>query len=549
VRRLRHLALAALAGAALGSRLPAQDSVGARAIRLVPLGGIGSDLEDRRRLDQLAGRAPTSGWMIRSPSTMSTPLTGGRGRQLGGFCAMRWAVLIPEGDVTWTSDVPMERNDGGVWAGRGATLSATGGARVECGRVRLRVAPQVWYAQNRPFALIGVDAPGRSGFSNPFFSGSWSSDIPIRFGNESMLVVEPGQTSLEVDAGPVTVGLGTESQWWGPAIRNGLLMTNHAAGIPNGYVRTTRPVRSAIGALEARWMVGGLTESRFYDFDGRNDLRSLSGLVVTLTPRVDSNVTIGAARVVYAAVPGVTALPARFLDAVARWGEGGLVTAATEGRGAEQLMNVFIRWVFPRSGFEAYADWARVELPPSLRTFVIAPHHSQGYTLGLQWLRESRPRADGWRVLAEVSNLEQVLESRALNPPSFYISSTVGQGYTQRGQVIGAMIGPGSSSQWVAVDRLSAGTTVGGFLGRVRWTNDAFYFAPTGLSVWAHDVSLYAGGRVARDVGRVRLSADLIAEHRLNYLFQSATIGFDKDRTFDVRNMSVKLRIEPAARD
>lgn len=515
-----------------------------------PYALIGSAGEERLRLDQLTGRASAEGWLIRSPSSMHPRLRDGREHVVRRVCTVRWAPVRPTFEVAWSSDLPVQRNDGGVWTGRGATLYGAAGARAECGRVRIAIVPEVWYAQNRAFAVVSVDVPGKSGFVNPFFAGSgWSGDLPVRFGNASMLVIEPGQTSLEIDAGPVTVGVATESQWWGPAMRNALIMSNHAAGIPNAYLRTSRPVRSPIGDLAARWMVGALTESRFFDFDARNDMRSLSGLVITLTPRVDSNVTLGAARVVYAPVPGVAALPARFLDAVTRWGEGGDVRAATFGRAAEQMVSLFGRWVLPPSGFEAYLEWARVVLPTSLRGLLLAPQYSQGYTMGVQWLGEDAPRTRAWRIAGELSNLEQPLSSRSVSPPSFYVSGVVPHGYTHRGQPIGAMIGPGSSSQWVAVDRLGRRLSLGGFVGRIRWNNEAFYRSFTGLSIWAHDISLYAGLRASRPLGGSMLSAELTAEQRLNYLFQSATNGFEPDRTFDLNNVLLRFRVEPRPRE
>jgi hypothetical protein len=423
------------------------------------------------------------------------------------------------------------------------------GVRAECGAIRVQLAPEFWYAQNRRFALVAIQVAGQSGFTNPFFSGrGWTADYPLRFGNQPLFVIDPGQTMIEADVRPVTVGVSTESQWWGPGLRNGLLLSNHAAGFPNAYVRTAKPVKTPLGLVEARWMVGALTESRFYDFAPANDLRSISGLIVSLQTRADSNLTIGAARVVYAPIGTAMALPARFLDAVARWGESADVRLAQEGRGADQLASLFARWLFPESGFEAYGEWARMILPSSLRSFVLSPQFSQGYTLGLQWLGALPTERTAWRAQAEITDLEQPFVTRAVVPPTFYVSPTVGQGYTERGQMIGARIGPGSSSQFAAVDRLGRAGRVGVFLERVRWANDAFFLAPTGLSVWAHDVSLIAGVRAGRNTGAFELAVELIAERRLNYLFQNAKVGFDEDATFDARNLSLRFSLEPRAR-
>jgi hypothetical protein len=330
----------------------------------------------------------------------------------------------------------------------------------------------------------------------------------------------------------VTVGAGTESEWWGPGIRNALVMSNHAAGIPRVYLRPRGALRTKAGLLDARWFAGILVESPWFDFDADNDLRAASGAVVTLAIAADTNLSIGMSRVVFTPIADLGSLHLRALDVFSRWGSGGDIRDATaNGYSADQIASVFARWVFPESGFETYGEWATMDIE-SL---------SFGHTLGVQWASDP---LDPWRIQAELTNLEQRTPRREVAPPTFYGSPTVAQGFTNRGQTIGAMIGPGSSSQWVAVDRLKARSSMGVFAGRVRWNNDAYYRAPNGRSVWAHDVSVYAGLRGLFDVAGVSLWSELIAEHRFNFQFQSATGGFDTDDTFDVTNLTLRVALE-----
>jgi len=544
--------IALLAVMSLPARAQAPTTGAPRMLPLSPMGLIGSPFDDDARLRQLEGHAPAQGLTARTSSRIA-PLDSPWASGLPGprRCTPRFRALAPEIATAWNSAIPYERNDGAAWVGRGLTMQAIGGVRVACGGVRLQIAPEIWHARNRDFALIGITVDGMSGYSNPFFSGTgWSADMPLRFGSEPVTGIDPGQTSLEVDAGPVTLALSSESEWWGPGIRNALLLSNHAAGIPRFYVRTRQPVRTRAGLLEARWMVGALVESPYFDFDPANDQRSISGLIVSLAPEFDTNLTIGAARVVYAAIPGAGALPARFFDAVARWGQGANLRRATEGRSADQLVAWFGRWVFPGSGVEVYGEWARVIFPASITSLLTAPYQSQGYTVGLQWLSGLRQSAPVWRVQAEATNLEQPTPTRDVLPLTFYVSPTPRQGYTHRGQVLGAAIGPGSSTQFVALDRFwDAGSRqAGAFLSRTRWQNDAYFRAPTGLSVWAHDVSLVAGARGVWRADALELSGELLFERRLNYLFQSATVGFLEDDTFDLNNVSLRIVLTPVGR-
>ena len=62
----------------------------------------------------------------------------------------------------WTFDaaLPVDRNDGVLWAGRGATIALQGGLGAEWRWMRAQLAPVAFGAQNAGFAL----APnGRTG--------------------------------------------------------------------------------------------------------------------------------------------------------------------------------------------------------------------------------------------------------------------------------------------------------------------------------------------------------------------------------------------------
>ena len=533
-------AASCLCAAALPAQLP---DVLSR-IPVTAVISIGSPAEDRVRLDQLRGARSAEGWLLRSTALLTPPLEG-KGIRVGGDRGCGLSLVSPSTALTWNSRLPFERNDAGMWSGRGVGAQLSGGVLGECGRLRFVIAPDLWYAQNRAFALVTRPSEGRSSFLNPFYAGREASgDLPLRFGSRAMLVVQPGQTAAELDAGYVTVGAGTQSQWWGPGIRNGLVMSNHAAGIPSAYARTTRPLRSRFGAAEARWMVGALTESPFFDVDARNDIRSMSGLVVTFAPAFDTTLTLGAARVVYAPVGSGSEVLARFFDVVTRWGPVDNVPRSA-GEPGDQLTSLFARWLFPSSGFEGYAEWARVVLPSSLRSFLLAPQYSQGYTVGTQWLSTADTARAAWRAQLELTMLEQPRFDAPEEPPAFYLSPIGGQGYTQRGRVIGAMIGPGGSSQFIAVDNVRRSWSLGGMLGRIRWNNEQYYRQPTGRLGLAHDVTVFSGLRGSRALRAYDFSAELIAEKRLNFMFQSMVSGYGEDHTFDVTNTSLRFSLTP----
>ena len=158
--------------------------------------------------------------------------------------------------------------------------------RVRRGRLWLVLAPEFLATENLPYPMPYPQVqlprpPGRSPFSTPWHVGAYSIDLPLRFGDRGFWKLDPGQSTLAADLGPVVAGLSTESEWWGPGIENAIVMSNNAAGIPRAFVRTARPVRTRVGSFAVRWFLGGLFESQYFDDNPASDRRSITALAAT----------------------------------------------------------------------------------------------------------------------------------------------------------------------------------------------------------------------------------------------------------------------------
>jgi hypothetical protein len=211
----------------------------------------------------------------------------------------------------------------------------------------------------------------------------------------------------------------------------------------------------------------------------------------------------------------------------------------------DQIFSLFGRWVLPADGFEVYGEWARHERPRGLGDLLAAPNHTQGYTVGLQWARPVREAV--LRLGVEATNLEQSATYRQRRVASYYTSRAVAQGYTQRGQIIGASIGPGASGQSFTIDWMAGRWQAGIFGGRVRWENDEHYTQRPGgpfLDV-GHDVSLLGGVRGALQLGRAQVMLELTSAQRYNYLFQYLTNTFGVYRGIDIHNRTLRITVAP----
>jgi hypothetical protein len=522
--------------ATVGLALLALGCAGVARAQVVPgeAEGIGSLAADRARLRQITGR-PVD------------PATAGP-----DSAAARYIRTIPPTTrFSWNSDLPNSGNDAELWAGRGANVSVTGGVgyavRWADRTIDIRVAPTVAYSQNRPFFVFPGRGPGRSAFSSPWHAGQASADLPLRFGDIPVRGIGLGQSAVTVTAGAVAYGAAATSEWWGPSIRNTLLFGNNAAGVPRLFVRTARPVHTRYGDFQGRAFVGALTESPFLDVDPSNDMRALSALLVTFRPALDTGLTLGLSRLVMASARSTPGVLRHAFDVVLRYEPlrtaGDTTGSGVGSQGTDQLFSVFGRWVFPASGFEAYGEWAWMELPRSARELLVTPQSTLGYTLGAQWAQAHRA-AGFLRLQGEATYLEQTTVIPNRPPPSFYTGRATVQGFTQRGQVLGAPIGPGSSTQFLGADWIAGRWQAGAFAGRTRTENDALYQTADPRLV-RHDVTVFSGVRAGARLPWYDVSSELTVGRRYNYLFQSDFYLGEPVVATDVQNVTFTMVISP----
>ncbi len=363
------------------------------------------------------------------------------------------------------SDLPMGQNDGVLWQGRGLNYLFTAGAGVQYGLFTAVFRPQFAFSENLDFPLEGRDPsyiPDYDISLHPRYSGSefqdflLYADYPIRFGEEKFSTFDLGDSFIQAEYNGFAGGLSNERLWTGPAVHNPLIFSNHAPGFFHGFIGTVEPYRTKIGSFEGRWIWGSLRSSKFYgdvanngDAAIINDPRYITALSVNYSPSVLPGLSVGFTRAAVSyASDGID------FSGLFRVFRSSLPPPDEETAVEDYFFNkssFFARWVFPSANFEAYAEWGRNDDSRPFRDFIAEPELNRGFVLG--FLKNFRIGSMHNLLLnTEVTNLENssvTATKRDFN--IWYTNPVIGQGFTHKGQVLGAGIGPGSSTQFMGL--------------------------------------------------------------------------------------------------
>jgi len=261
---------------------------------------------------------------------------------------------------------------------------------------------------------------------------------------------------------------------------NQLLLGANAPGLPHAFIGTTGPANVWIGKVHARLIWGRLDQSAYSPVTGTSTYSSLlepgtrrfaSGLVAVFMPRGIAGLEIGAGRFFHSIWPR-QGIPRSYLtkpfESILKKGlpaTRGLLDP--QGGGDNQLASFFARWVLANSGFEVYGEYAREDHNYDTRDFVQEPDHSRMYGLGVRKVLSSDSlHLSGLR--AELVNYQLPTLGRNRGEGGIYIHSTLAQGHTNRGQLLGAHAGIGAAAaSVVAWDRYDRGGSLSASITRI----------------------------------------------------------------------------------
>ncbi len=355
------------------------------------------------------------------------------------------------------SDHPYSWNDESMIPSRGYQALATGGVYVKAGPLSIQLKPEWVWAQNANF----------NGFPREYSDSVWSvyyrrvsnvADLPEKFGRGNYHKVKWGQSAIRLTAGPVSLGYSNENLWWGPGMRNSIIMSNTATGFRHFTLNTVRPVNIGVGTLEGQIIAGNLnasgylppgTDRSFEDaiiYQAKNDdSRYVSAMILNYHPRWVPGLFIGITRVFYMYDNDRGSKLSDYIPLLspfekAKTGDAGV----DDARNRDQLTSVFARWVFKEAHAEAYFELGRNDHSVTLRDFTLEPEHSRAFVAGFSKVFP----ISHYRFVQFKSEITQLAIPDTYlirDYPNWYVHHQVREGYTNQGEILGAGIGSGST--------------------------------------------------------------------------------------------------------
>lgn len=396
--------------------------------------------------------------------------------------------------VEYNSTTPYNRNNGSMIPNRGYQHLLSFGIFAKLGPLEISLKPEHHYSQNLKF----------NGFWEGHYPEIWEKryalwnviDMPERFGNKRHNNILLGQSSINFKYKNFSLGFSNENIWWGPGIRNSIMMSNHARGFNHISFKTNKPIKSNIGHFEFQFITGRLESSGFnpprtdYEYAGRilwipkinqlaerDDWRFLQGYILTYSPKYIKGLTLGFVR--------WTMMYSALIEGKYYWMKGNpnyfpifsnlfrnkdkYVDFENE---TNQAAGIFFRWIWEDSNAEVYTEYNYNDAKTNIRDLILDSEHSRALTMGI------RKKFNKNLVLSwEWTQLEQSASRILRDAGSWYVHYRVYDGFTNKGEVLGAGIGPGSNSQYFSLLKYTNQKKYGIALEIVDNDNDFYYEA------------------------------------------------------------------------
>ncbi len=377
-------------------------------------------------------------------------------------------------------------NDGSMYPSVGLQQRFMLGAHFQLHNWSIHLQPEFVTADNKEPLVYNIDPSSPNFIARYYLYIINKIDNHYRFGTSGINAVFPGQSSIRYNTKNISLGISTENLWWGPGIRNSLVLTNNAPGFLHVTFNSRKPIPTKWGNIEFQTVLGQLQNAEFEAPDNAymrtvwaggiaeksSVPRGIFGYILSWNPKWTRNFHVGFSGASYFYTSPVTVDPSA------------LIIDEENKSGPAFLGAMFFRYVMPKEQAEVYLEYGRSNR--WVNPFnIFGDSIPTGYTAGFRKLFKKKHHKAGLLLSAEITQL-QLPDPRSLfnpasiyGPPrtnSWYTHAFIGQGYSNYGQVMGASIGPGSNSQTLNISWINGLKRIGIQVERIAYNNDFYTY-------------------------------------------------------------------------
>ena len=449
--------------------------------------------------------------------------------------------LVAGYDFVNNSLLPQNWNDGNMYPARGWQERYSVGLNVKLWVLDINFQPEWLKVQNIP--QEPYNGNNEDGNFMPKYFGSVANVIDNfrQFGTKKIDTFSWGQSRIGLKIGPIGLGYSNENIWWGPGKRNSLVFTNNAAGFKHYYLQTNKPIKTPVGHFELAVISGIIDTSWFTDPDldlmrriwsggiaEKNlDQRGIDGITLNYNPSFMPNLYLGYAysRQYYK----------NEIDP-----KGNSYPFVSKDKYKQEIGSFIFRFVLPKDHAEFYGEVGTPNKDPWPRAF-FQNSPKTGFVIGASKIVNFPNLKSYLHLNVEMTQLQLYNPKDMFYPGwafvgglpnSWYTNSTIKQGYTNQGQIMGAAIGPGSNSQTIDLSYHYKLNYIGIMVERISQNNDFFsvvYFSgrngqvdPTLGQLWGYynkywadiNIKIYAQ---AMPIKNILLAASFMNTNAINY--------------------------------
>lgn len=447
--------------------------------------------------------------------------------------------------VQHNNNLPVGFNDGNLLPNVGLQNKASIGAQFNWGALSIHLQPEWVQAQNLPATPYADDLNDINFRRNFYWFIRNKIDNGTRIDNQPYQRLFWGQSSVRLNIKKLSLGLSTENLWWGPGIRNSLLLTNNAPGFKHLTFNSIKPIQTKLGTFEFQAIIGNLDSAISQPIDFNNlatnalyvepkssNQRGIAGYYISWKPKWFKHLYIGLGGMTY------------FYKVKPALQQSTNILSFENKQGNASMSSVFFRYSVPSENAEIYIEYGRngkIFAP----FYIIGDTIPTAYSVGFRKLFKLNQRKlskDQPAIMLGVELTQLQLPDNRLifnaadvrgipRTNSWYTHPYIKQGYSQQGQVLGASIGPGSNSQTLYLSWVKGLKKIGLSVERILYNTDfyQYHYFQRGIgnnSPSNYWVDINASMQLQWNYKKFLLNASYMYTSALNYRWTKLDGGF-----------------------